>query len=170
MPGQQLVQMPDGKLHVLNTTQAIATASPQQQAVVAATTPSTGAATSTAQAGTKASANAVASGKTSAGSASKATPVKVTINQTDATQQQQTPVQLQQVVQSGQRLKAAIVSPGTVSTPKPRKGKFVVANTGQVVQGAQVSCHSLTIDLTFALCFPIRRLTKLFWSRLSLKV
>ena len=25
MPGQQLVQMPDGKLHVLNTGQAIAT-------------------------------------------------------------------------------------------------------------------------------------------------
>lgn len=38
MPGQQLVQMPDGKLHVLNTGQAIA-ASPQQ---TPSTTTSTG--------------------------------------------------------------------------------------------------------------------------------
>ena len=45
MPGQQLVQMPDGKLHVLNTTPTVTAALTSQQAASAAGTSASGAST-----------------------------------------------------------------------------------------------------------------------------
>ena len=144
MPGQQLVQMPDGKLHVLNTSQTVAATNTQQQAASNTSTPSTGAATPTSQATPKIITQTVNAVKVATSTTpGKATSVKVIPNQVqqDSARQQQTPAQLQQVVQSGQRLKAAIVTPGTVGTPiaQTQKSTFVVANSGQVVQGAQVS-------------------------------
>ncbi|XP_031787989.1 nucleosome-remodeling factor subunit NURF301 isoform X3 [Nasonia vitripennis] len=137
MPGQQLVQMPDGKLHVLNTAQTVAATTPQQQP---AGTPTTGTATTTAQSVPKIAVN-VAKTPATPVAPGKTTPVKIVANQVQQdTTPQQTPVQLQQVVQAGQRLKAAIVSPGAVTSPvaQPQKSTFVVANTGQVMQGTQV--------------------------------
>ncbi|XP_058794232.1 nucleosome-remodeling factor subunit NURF301 isoform X2 [Phymastichus coffea] len=136
MPGQQLVQMPDGKLHVLNTSQGVTATTPQQNAVT--TTPS---ATSVSQTGAK-----VATNTLNAVSLSNTTPtvkptsVKLVTNQVQSDGTQKTPIQLQQVVQAGQRLKAAIVSPTAVASSigTPQKGTIVVTNAGQVVQGTKV--------------------------------
>lgn len=140
MPGQQLVQMPDGKLHVLNTSQSVTAATPQQQNA-AATTPSSTANTPTGQT-VKIAANTLNAVKVSnATPNAKGTPVKLVTNQVQSDATQKTPVQLQQVVQAGQRLKAAIVSPAAVGTSigTPQKGTIVVTNTGQVVQGTKVN-------------------------------
>ncbi|XP_026669711.1 nucleosome-remodeling factor subunit NURF301 isoform X4 [Ceratina calcarata] len=114
MPGQQLVQMPDGKLHVLNTGQAITTLA---QTSGTSTTTQTKTTTTTTAAKTTTAAN----------TAVKASPVKVitsTVQQTSQTQSQQTV----------QRPSTTTV---TIATT-PAKNALVVANTGQIVQGAQV--------------------------------
>lgn len=125
MPGQQLVQMPDGKLHVLNTAQNI---------TVATTPQSAGATTNTS---TPTTTKIVTNTVKLAGTPGK-TPAKVVsqINQTE-----QIPGQLQQVLQAGQKLKTAVVSPGT---PGGQQQKIVVTNT---VQGSQVNiCYKYLVS------------------------
>lgn len=116
MPGQQLVQMPDGKLHVLNTSQNISVASSPQSAggTTSAVTPTS----------TKVLTNAVKLINTPG-----KTPAKIVgqVNQTE-----QSPGQLQQVLPTNQKLKTTVVSPGT---PIGQQQKIVVANT---MQGTQV--------------------------------
>lgn len=116
MPGQQLVQMPDGKLHVLNTAQNITVATSPQAAVSTATT--------TTPTTTKIVTNAVKLAATPGKTSPK---VVGQVNQTE-----QTSGQMQQVLQTSQKLKTAVVSPGT---PTGQQQKIVVTNA---VQGTQV--------------------------------
>ncbi|KMQ97122.1 nucleosome-remodeling factor subunit nurf301 [Lasius niger] len=114
LPGQQLIQMPDGKLHVLNVNQTVGTPSAQSNSTTPTSTPQTKTAT------------AVSSAKVaiSETSATKTSPsAKATANST--TQQSPQQVQLQTV----QRVKSATLTPTT-----PTKNAIVVANTGQTAQ------------------------------------
>ncbi|XP_032667402.1 nucleosome-remodeling factor subunit NURF301 isoform X2 [Odontomachus brunneus] len=125
LPSQQLVQMPDGKLHVLNVshagthlTQCITTNS---------TTPTT-----TLQAKTVTAVSNTTKVVTSDNASTiKASPVKVT---TSSTQQAQTPQQVQ-VMQTVQRVKGtAVTLTPTTPTNQATKNAIVVANTGQTAQ------------------------------------
>ena len=121
LPGQQLYQMPDGKLHVLNTS---VNATP-----IAAATP---------EGATKIIKNPINSLKLQAtGTPGKITPNKIETPQiqTDSNRQ----VNLQQVVKTGQRLKVAANSgnlSGATAIQSPNN-TFVIANN-QIMQGAQV--------------------------------
>ncbi|XP_046429162.1 nucleosome-remodeling factor subunit NURF301 isoform X3 [Neodiprion fabricii] len=97
MPGQQLVQMPDGKLHVLNTGQAIA-ATPTQ---TPATTSS--ASTTTPQSVTKSASNtsSVKPATPVTTSATKASPTKTPTSQTQKIQAQQPATPQPQVLTPG---------------------------------------------------------------------
>ncbi|XP_014211852.1 nucleosome-remodeling factor subunit NURF301 isoform X2 [Copidosoma floridanum] len=144
MPGQQLVQMPDGKLHVLNTSQTVSPSPSPQQAVAAVNTPvSSGPATPTIVKTTnpKIVANIIkaATSTTPTTVTKMVTPMKTTNQQLDQMKLKPTAVQLQQVMPAGQKVKAAIVnSGGIVTTPVAPKNTFVIANTGQLVQGTQI--------------------------------
>ncbi|XP_012274975.1 nucleosome-remodeling factor subunit NURF301 isoform X2 [Orussus abietinus] len=132
MPGQQLVQMPDGKLHVLNTGQAIAT-TPQQQTSTAATAP-----TATTQAGAKGNAT---SSPTKTVSAPSGTPVKASPKAVASQQSQNTPAQVQpnQTTPTNVRPKVGAANAAiNAATSTPQKNTIMVANTGQIVQGTQV--------------------------------
>ncbi|XP_024944598.1 nucleosome-remodeling factor subunit NURF301 isoform X2 [Cephus cinctus] len=126
MPGQQLVQMPDGKLHVLNTGQAIATTPTQQ------TSTATGTTTTQSAAKTAGTSNASKAVTAATGTPIKSTPTKTTTNQAQTPQQAQ-----QQVVQTTQRGKGTMVNVNATGV-QPQKNTIVVANTGQIVSGAQV--------------------------------
>ncbi|KAJ8687395.1 hypothetical protein QAD02_023189 [Eretmocerus hayati] len=129
MPGQQLVQMPDGKLHVLNTTQGVPALTTPQTPATAAITPASAAATPTTQT-TKITANAVKI---------QTTPGKTTpLRPPGASGSQAQADSVQQALQTGQKLKTAILSPGVVAASPQQKNTFVVTNTGQILQGAQV--------------------------------
>ncbi|XP_015175523.1 PREDICTED: nucleosome-remodeling factor subunit NURF301 isoform X2 [Polistes dominula] len=125
MPGQQLVQMPDGKLHVLNTAQTITSA-------VTHTTGTTSS-TSTIQAKTVTANTA----KVSTSSASnKNSPAKLAVISSQVSTSQQSQLQSQQAVQKGG--KSSTVAIANVASTQSPKNTIVVANTGQIVQGAQV--------------------------------
>ncbi|XP_047346621.1 nucleosome-remodeling factor subunit NURF301 isoform X1 [Vespa velutina] len=126
MPGQQLVQMPDGKLHVLNTAQAITTT----------ITPTTGTTSNAPTTQTKTIIASTAKVSTSnSGTSNKNSPAKIvtTLSQVSTPQQSQT--QSQQVQKIG---KSSTVTIANVTSTQPAKSAIVVANTGQIVQGAQV--------------------------------
>ncbi|GAB1859808.1 Nucleosome-remodeling factor subunit NURF301 [Camponotus japonicus] len=113
LPGQQLIQMPDGKLHVLNVSQTVSSPSAQSNSTMPTSTPQTKTATAVSSA-------KVAVSETSTTKTNPTT--KATVNST--TQQS-----LQQVVQAVQRVKSATLAPTT-----PTKNAIVVANTGQTAQ------------------------------------
>ncbi|XP_026828403.1 nucleosome-remodeling factor subunit NURF301 isoform X1 [Ooceraea biroi] len=129
LPGQQLIQMPDGKLHVLNVSQAVGSTLAQGTQTNSTTT------TSTPQIKTVTATKVTASEtptKTSPGA-------KITVNST--AQQAQTSQQAQ-VVQTVQRVKATAVSLASGTPTQATKNTIVVANAGQTAQvissGAQV--------------------------------
>ena len=113
MPGQQLVQMPDGKLHVLNTGQAIA-ASPAQQtsgtSTNVVTTPTT----------TK-----IATTTKILPTPSK-TPVKTIA------------IKPNQNIQSTPTVQRIKTTTSNATTTTPQKNTLVVANTGQQIVQEQV--------------------------------
>ncbi|XP_014598172.1 PREDICTED: nucleosome-remodeling factor subunit NURF301 isoform X1 [Polistes canadensis] len=120
MPGQQLVQMPDGKLHVLNTAQAITS-----------TVTHTGTTSSTSTIQAK-SVTANAAKVSTSNASNKNSPVKVAIIPSQGSTSQQS----QQVVQKGGKSSAVAIA--NVASTQSAKNAIVVANTGQIVQGAQV--------------------------------
>ncbi|CAB0041624.1 unnamed protein product [Trichogramma brassicae] len=130
LPGQQLVQMPDGKLHVLNTAQTASLTGQQSTPTSVATTPTPN------QLTVKKPVSTIKL-HTTPGKTTPLTAQSSQIQSDTATTSQQNPAQLQQVIQASQRLKAAVVNSGNVTTPVTQQ-KFVIANTGQVVQGTQV--------------------------------
>ncbi|XP_011866666.1 PREDICTED: nucleosome-remodeling factor subunit NURF301 isoform X2 [Vollenhovia emeryi] len=124
LPGQQLVQMPDGKLHVLNVSQTVATTvaqGAQTNSTTSTTTPQ--AKTMTVVSNKTATENTTAT-KTSP--SAKATPNL-------AVQQAQTPQQAQ-VVQTVQRVKAATVTLAPATVAQTTKNTIVVTNAGQAAQ------------------------------------
>ncbi|KAK2580560.1 hypothetical protein KPH14_007689 [Odynerus spinipes] len=131
MPGQQLVQMPDGKLHVLNTAQAITT-------TIAHTNSTT---TSTPTTQTKAVITNTAKVSTSSGATSnKNSPAKVATSLSQVSTPQSSQTQTQQAVQKVG--KSSTVTIASVTPTQSTKSAIVVANTGQIVQGAQVISSS----------------------------
>ncbi|XP_072747484.1 LOW QUALITY PROTEIN: nucleosome-remodeling factor subunit NURF301 [Anoplolepis gracilipes] len=109
LPGQQLIQMPDGKLHVLNINQTVGTPSSQSNSTTPTSTPQTKTVT------------AVSPAKVETSTTKISPNTKVTANSTI----QQSP----QVVQAIQRVKSATLTPATST-----KNAIVVANTGQTAQ------------------------------------
>ncbi|XP_029040603.1 nucleosome-remodeling factor subunit NURF301 isoform X2 [Osmia bicornis bicornis] len=129
MPGQQLVQMPDGKLHVLNTAQAITTSLAQSGT------------TSTTQTKVTTTTTATKVVTTTNATTNKTSPTKAAANSTQQVQTAQSQVQPQQAAQGAQRSTTTTTTtvPVAAATPTPpAKNAIVVANTGQIVQGAQV--------------------------------
>ncbi|XP_036150042.1 nucleosome-remodeling factor subunit NURF301 isoform X2 [Monomorium pharaonis] len=121
LPGQQLVQMPDGKLHVLNVSQTAGTTIAQ-----GAQTNSTTTTTPQAKTVTTVSTKTVTESTT----ATKSSPnAKATVNST--VQQVQTPQQTQVAVQ---RVKPATVTLTPATTTQGTKSAIVVTNTGQTAQ------------------------------------
>ncbi|XP_033215194.1 nucleosome-remodeling factor subunit NURF301 isoform X2 [Belonocnema kinseyi] len=129
MPGQQLVQMPDGKLHVLNTNQSpqISTQSPQ---ISGTNTPTS----STVQIGPK-TPNTSKIASTVSG-----TPVKIAPSKTVVIQHTQQGDVIEQN-QASQKLVPTTVQRKSVAasgTATPQKNTILVTSSGQIVQGSQV--------------------------------
>ncbi|XP_077275780.1 nucleosome-remodeling factor subunit NURF301 E(bx) isoform X1 [Temnothorax americanus] len=120
LPGQQLVQMPDGKLHVLNVSQTMGTTQGAQTNSTTSTTPKAKTVT------------AVSKTATESTTATKTSPTaKATANST--VQQAQTPQQAQ-VVQTVQRVKSATMTLTPATAAQATKNAIVVTNTGQTAQ------------------------------------
>ncbi|KAL0125669.1 hypothetical protein PUN28_004623 [Cardiocondyla obscurior] len=140
LPGQQLVQMPDGKLHVLNVSQTVGTTNAQG----AQTNSTTSTTTPQAKTVTAVSAKTLTENTT----ATKTSPsVKTTANST--TQQAQTPQQTQ-VVQTVQRVKPATMTLTPTTATQAPKNAIVVTNTGQTAQvissgGQVISGNSIMV-------------------------
>ncbi|KAL6258442.1 hypothetical protein P5V15_010398 [Pogonomyrmex californicus] len=122
LPGQQLVQMPDGKLHVLNVNHTVST-SPAQGTRTNSTT-----STTTTQAKTVVSTAKTATSENT--TATKTSPTKTTAN---STQQAQTPQQTQ-VVQTVQRVKSTTMTLAPNTSVTPTKNAIMVTNAGQAAQ------------------------------------
>ncbi|XP_012232371.1 nucleosome-remodeling factor subunit NURF301 isoform X2 [Linepithema humile] len=126
LPGQQLVQMPDGKLHVLNVSQTVGT--PLAQCVQSNST------TSTVTSQTKTA--------TTASPAKAATSESATATKTNTSPKVNSTAQQAQSPQVVQRVKATTVTLAAATPTQATKNTIVVANTGQAAQvissGAQV--------------------------------
>ncbi|XP_018314724.1 nucleosome-remodeling factor subunit NURF301 isoform X2 [Mycetomoellerius zeteki] len=124
LPGQQLVQMPDGKLHVVNVSQTVGTTIAQS----AQTNSTTSTTTSQTKTVTAVSTKVAATESTSV---IKTSPnAKTTAS---SPQQAQTP-QSNYCVQTVQRVKSATMTLAPVSTAQGTKNAIVVTNTGQTAQ------------------------------------
>ncbi|XP_018057443.1 PREDICTED: nucleosome-remodeling factor subunit NURF301 isoform X2 [Atta colombica] len=124
LPGQQLVQMPDGKLHVVNVSQTVGTTIAQS----AQTNSTTSTTTSQTKTVTAVSTKVAATESTSVIKTSPNT--KTTAS---SPQQAQTP-QSNYCVQTVQRVKSATMTLAPVSTAQGTKNAIVVTNTGQTAQ------------------------------------
>ncbi|XP_018361113.1 PREDICTED: nucleosome-remodeling factor subunit NURF301 isoform X2 [Trachymyrmex cornetzi] len=124
LPGQQLVQMPDGKLHVVNVSQTVGTTVAQS----AQTNLTTSTTTSQTKTVTAVSTKVAATESTSV---IKTSPNAKTT--TSSPQQAQTP-QSNYCVQTVQRVKSATMTLAPVSTAQGTKNAIVVTNTGQTAQ------------------------------------
>ncbi|XP_011691661.1 PREDICTED: nucleosome-remodeling factor subunit NURF301 isoform X2 [Wasmannia auropunctata] len=122
LPGQQLVQMPDGKLHVLNVSQTVGTTIAQGAQTKSTTTATAPQAKTVTTVSPKTTTESTTATKTSPSA-------KATAN---STVQVQTPQQVQ-VVQTVQRVKSATMTLAPVATT-PTKNAIVVTSTGQAAQ------------------------------------
>lgn len=74
----------------------------------------------------------------------KTSPTKAAANSTQQVQTAQSQVQPQQAAQGAQRSTTTATVPIAAAAPtQPAKNAIVVANTGQIVQGAQVRINNL---------------------------
>ncbi|XP_018403305.1 PREDICTED: nucleosome-remodeling factor subunit NURF301-like isoform X2 [Cyphomyrmex costatus] len=136
LPGQQLVQMPDGKLHVVNVSQTVGT-------TIAQTNSTTSTTTSQAKTVTTVSTKVATTESTSAKTSPNA---KTTAS---SPQQAQTP-QSNYCVQAVQRVKSATMTLTPVSATQGTKNAIVVTNTGQTAQvissgGQVISGNSIMV-------------------------
>ncbi|XP_011164539.2 nucleosome-remodeling factor subunit NURF301 isoform X2 [Solenopsis invicta] len=119
LPGQQLVQMPDGKLHVLNVSQTVGTTIAQGAQTKSTTTTTTPQAKTVTTVSPKTTTENTATAKTSPSA-------KTTANSTA-----QTPQQTQVAVQ---RVKTATMTLTPATAAQGTKNAIVVTNAGQTAQ------------------------------------